>query len=133
MKKLLLAFFIVTASFCNAQNYMDYSQKEIINALSLKGESYDFDYTKDGTKYLYVTDRIFNTYKYYYFDDNNRCFTYMVIYGKADYSILIELLDKNYTRSGSRWYDENCTATLEYNSELKSYVTTFVRKQKIKD
>lgn len=129
MKKLsfvISLYFLGLSAY--SQNYINYSKKEITNALSFKGESYESKYTAEGTPYVITQDRILNTIKAYYFDKDNLCYLYMVSYFDIEYSSLVDLLDKNYSRSGNYWYSTNSKINIKYDSEYKCYEVAFVRK-----
>lgn len=129
MKKLSLLISIYFFSLsAYSQNYINFSKREIINALSFKGDNYELKLTSDGSQFLISQDRVLNTLKSYYFDESNLCYLYVNSHFDIEYSLLVELLDKNYTRSGSYWYSSDSKINIKYNSEYSCYQVIFVRK-----
>ena len=129
MKKLSLAislYFLGLAAY--SQNYINYSKREIINGLTEKGNGYESKYTTDGTPYVISQDRILSTIKMYYFDQSNLCYLYVVSFFDMNYSTLIDLLDKDYVKSGNYWYSTDSKISVKYNSEYTCYEVVFVRR-----
>ena len=128
MKKLLIAVFLLTASFCKSQNYIDYSRREIMTEFDRKGDSYSFHTSDYGQLFMSISDRSLGTYKFYYFTDGNVCNMYMIIYTDWTYSSLTSGLDKEYSKSGNKWYSQNSEIEVNYNSKVGGYEVVFTKR-----
>lgn len=128
LKGVVALIFLFAMCFVSySQNYIDYSRREIMNSFNERGDSYDTKYLKDGTPYLIIQDRVLSTVQMYYFDSSNKCCLYVICHFDTDYSLLIELLDKNYSRDGTYWYSSNSKINIKYSSEYGCYQVIFVR------
>lgn len=125
MKKLVLALLVVIGFTAQAQNYVGYSKKEIISAITKNGDYYIEDKASNGIPYVALENRIEGTYKVYYFDAYNQCLRYVIFYKNASYQALTEFLNKEYKRFNGKWYDTQTEISIEYDSELKGYMVQF--------